>query len=101
LVTNTGHNIVAGITQELQKMSGVLDQALADLGARVQANSDATSSAVQLISGIPAMIKTAVDAALAAGATPQELTAISDLGATIQANADKLGAAVTANTTAA
>lgn len=93
----------AGITQLRQeiRMSGTsLDQEIQTLTTQVQSNTDATSAAVAAISGIPAMIKTAVDAALAAGATPAQLQAITDLGNTIAANASSLGAAVTANTPA-
>lgn len=92
----------AGITQLRQeiRMSGTLDQEIQTLTTQVQSNTDATAAAVAAISGIPAMIQTAVDAALAAGATPAQLQAITDLGNTIASNASSLGAAVTANTQA-
>jgi len=81
-------------------MSGSVDAAIANLTARVQADTDATNAAATMINGFAAQLAAAVAAAQSAGATPAQLQSLTDLGTTIQANADALSTAVTANTSA-
>lgn len=75
-----------------------LDQKIADLNAAVTKETTAVDSAIALINGIGARIDAAVAAAIAAGATADELTAITDLSTSLSKNADDLSAAVVANT---
>jgi len=82
-------------------MSGSLDAAIADLTAKVQAQTDVDTAALTLIQGIPAMIAAAVAAAQSAGATPAQLQAITDLGTRLANASQPLADAVTANTPAA
>jgi hypothetical protein len=86
------------LRQEIKMSGNSLDQTLQTLTTQVEANTDATGAAVAMISAVPTMIQQAVAAALAAGATPQQLQAITDLSDKIGANAAALGTAVTANT---
>lgn len=76
-------------------------QALLDLEAAVTKAETVMESATTLISGIPSMIDAAVQAALANGATAEELAPLAQLSADVSAKADALAAAVTANTPAA
>lgn len=97
-------SITAAISElKEQIMSGTsqLDAELATLRGQVEANTSATQSAVTLMNGIGQRIQDAVAAAMAAGATAEELQAVTDLGTAVQSNADALGAAVAANTPAA
>lgn len=75
----------------------VLDDELAALTAQVAANTSAEDSAVLILNDIPNRIQAAVDAALAAGATPAQLQAVNDLKDALKAHADPLAAAVVAN----
>jgi hypothetical protein len=77
-----------------------IDTDIAALQTAVAAETTATQSAITLISGIQAQIQNAVDAALAAGATPAELSSITDLTTTLQAQTSALSSAVTENTPA-
>ena len=74
---------------------------LDDLAAQVKANTDAEASAVIVLNGIAGRIQTAVDAALANGATAAELQPVTDEVAALKASADALSAAVVANTPSA
>lgn len=71
---------------------------LADLEAAVTRNTDVVNSAVTLINGIAARIQAAVDAALANGATADELAPVTAEVSALNASADALAAAVAANT---
>jgi len=71
------------------------------LAAQVKANTDAEDSATLLINGIAARIQAAVDAAIANGATAEELVPVTDEVAALKKSADALSAAVVANTPAA
>ncbi len=77
------------------------DQLLADLEAQVKANTDITASAVTLLNGISARIQAAVDAAIAGGATADQLKPVQDEVNALKASDDALAAAVAANTPAA
>lgn len=85
---------------EIYTMSQLDDQ-IASLKAEVANNTNVEKGAVALLTGIPAMIATAVQKALAAGATPEQLQAITDVGTTLLANDTELAGAVAANTVAA
>ena len=74
---------------------------LDDLKAQVEASTAVEASAVTLINGIAARIQAAVDAALANGATAEQLKPVADEVAALKASSDALSAAVTANTPAA
>jgi hypothetical protein len=103
-------NALESIAQSLIKLSGeksmsptpnALDTEIAALQSAVENETTVDQSAVTLINGIPGMIQTAVNAALAAGATSAELAALTALQTTIANNASSLAAAVSANTPAA
>ncbi len=76
-----------------------LDAAIQSAQAAATKNTDTEDSAIIVLNSIPAMIKAAVDAALAAGATPAQLQAINDVAAKLTAKSADLAAAIAANTT--
>lgn len=78
-----------------------LDDAISALQAETERETSVVTSVLTLLQGIPALIDDAVQKALAAGATPAELSAITAAVDAIKANSDKLAAAVQANTPAA
>jgi len=72
----------------------LLDDAIAGLTVEVAREKTVTDSAIVYIKGVPGLIQTAVDAALAAGATPAQLKAITDLQAGMKDETDSLVAAL-------
>lgn len=78
-----------------------MPQVIDDLTAQVTANTTVTESAITLINGIQGRIDDAVKAAIANGATAEQLAPLADLSATLKTEDLKLGAAVAANTPAA
>lgn len=74
---------------------------IAQLTAQVNKANTVEKSAQTLIEGIKARIDAAVAAALAAGATAEQLQPLSDLGIALDTESDSLAAAVQANTPAA
>jgi len=74
---------------------------LADLEAQVAASVQVETSAAALINGIGARIQAAVDAAIANGATAEQLQPVQDEVTALKTSADALSAAVAANTPAA
>lgn len=74
---------------------------LADLEAQVAASVQVETSAAALINGIGARIQAAVDAAIANGATAEQLAPVSNEVAALKASSADLSAAVSANTPAA
>ena len=76
-------------------------QVLDDLTAEITAATEVEKSAEVLILGISDRVKAAVDAAIANGATAEELKPVSDLGAALKAQSDALQAAIVANTLSA
>lgn len=74
---------------------------LDSLQAAVTRTTDVEQSAVVFINGIAARIAAAVTAALANGATAEQLAPVSDEVAALNAKADELAAAIVANTPAA
>lgn len=77
--------------------NAVLDQ----LAAQVQANIDAEASAITVLNGIAGRVQAAVDAALANGATAEQLAPVTDEVTALNASAAALGAAIVASTPAA
>lgn len=71
------------------------------LSAQIQKATTVEASADALIRGISQRIADAVQAALANGATAEELKPVSDLGTALDAQSDTLQADITANTPAA
>ena len=71
------------------------------LAAQVKANTDAEAAAVIVLNGIAGRIQAAVDAAIAGGATKEELAPVQGEVDSLKASADALSAAVVANTPAA
>jgi len=71
---------------------------LEDLAAQAKVNEDAEASAVIVLNGIAARIQTAVDAAIAGGATAAELAPVQDEVNALKASSDALSAAIVANT---
>lgn len=71
---------------------------LQPLEDQIAATDTVIDSAVVLINGIQAQIATAVQAAIANGATAAELAPLTDLNAGLKAKTDALAAAVQANT---
>ena len=78
-----------------------LDDSIKDLTGKVAAETSVDASAVAALNGIAQLLKDALAAAAAAGATPVQLQALTDLSTTMTTNRDALAAAVTANTTPA
>jgi hypothetical protein len=74
---------------------------LADLAATVAQATSVEDSAAALIGGFAARLQAAVDAAIANGATADELKPVSDEVAALKASSDALAAAVSANTPSA
>jgi len=86
--------------QEMDEMTQ-LDDNIVALQQTVAADTTVVQSAVSLINGIAQQIADAVAAAMAAGATADELKSLTDLGTSIQGNTQQLADAVQANTPAA
>lgn len=78
-----------------------LDDALANLTAQAAAETTEVQAAVNYIKGTPALIATAVQEAIAAGATPAQLASISAVAEGLQANVAAASAAIAANTPSA
>lgn len=75
----------------------VLDQ----LKKEVEADVTVMGSATKLINGFAARLQAAVDAALANGATAEELAPVTDEIAALNAGSSELATAISANTPAA
>ncbi len=73
---------------------------LDDLAAAVAQATSVEDSATALISGFAARLQAAVDAAIANGATADQLAPVTAEVAALKASSDALAAAVTANTSA-
>jgi hypothetical protein len=78
-------------------MTVVLD----DLKTAVDKTTTVEASAVTLINGFAARVQAAVDAAIANGATAEQLAPVTEEVAAMNAGADALAAAVATNTPAA
>jgi hypothetical protein len=86
--------------QLFSKETHVANPILVALQAQVTANTTAEASATTLINGIVARIQTAVDAAIAGGATAEDLAPVQSEIDAMTASAAALSAAVVANTPA-
>lgn len=84
--------------QQLEKQMSALSDSITELTSEVTALSTVVGSAITLINGISTQVQTAVDAALAAGATTEQLEAITRVSITLRDSAEDLGNAVAANT---
>jgi hypothetical protein len=73
-----------------------LDDSLNAVVADVTAENTVIDGAITFIESVPALIRTAVDAALAQGATPAQLQSLTDLGAAITLKKDALATALAA-----
>lgn len=71
---------------------------LNDLVAQVTASKTVMASATLLINGFSTRLQTAIDAALAEGATKDELAPLQELADGVKADVAALAAAITANT---
>jgi ABC-type transporter Mla subunit MlaD len=87
--------------EKLLKQMAAIDDKITSLTAAVANLTTVDSSAVALINGIGAQIQAAVQQALAAGATPAELSSIQAAIDSITGSTGQLSAAVSANTPAA
>jgi len=76
-------------------------QVLGALAAQVQANVDAEASAIIVLNSIAQRVQSAVDTALANGATEAELAPVIEQVNALKSSADALGAAIVANTPSA
>lgn len=77
------------------------NKTLDDLAAQVAASTAVEAAAVQLVNGIAGRVQAAVDAAVAGGASADDLKPVQDEVTALKASADALSAAVVANTPAA
>ncbi len=84
-------------TQETRDMSAISTQ-LADLQAKLKANTDTVGSIETFVVSVPKLISDAVAAAIEAGATPEEVQALTDLATGLQNNTDGMIAALAAGT---
>jgi alkylhydroperoxidase/carboxymuconolactone decarboxylase family protein YurZ len=73
-------------------------EVIEQLRSQVAKNTEVEGSAAVLINGIAARIKTAVDAAIANGATAEELAPVTDFIAVLNTSGTSLAEAVAANT---
>jgi uncharacterized protein (DUF342 family) len=83
---------LARIETKMKTLQDNLDVVIAD----VTAENTVIDGAIKFIESVPGLIKTAVDAALAQGATPAQLQSLTDLGTAITAKKDALAAALAA-----
>ncbi len=89
-----------GLNLRIAENDDMANPLLAELQAQVTAATTVVQSATALILGIPGLIQSAVAAAIANGATAEELAPFDALGDELQAQAAALAAAVAANTPA-
>lgn len=81
------------LEQQGCKMSEIDDKvtALQDSASRIESAEDSVKA---FVSGLPAVIQAAIDAAGAKGATPEQLQAFTDLNARLSKDADDIVAAL-------
>lgn len=92
------------LTVEVRRMNATTDTLATEITAlqqQVTAETTVEQSAITLINGFSGQLAAAVAAAQAAGATPDQLTALHALDQQIQTSSAALAAAVSANTPAA
>jgi hypothetical protein len=78
-----------------------LDAAIGALTAEVTNATTVEDSAIAFANGVPTLITTAVNKAVAAGATAAQLQAITDLAAALKAKSALVATAITDNTSGA
>jgi len=78
-----------------------MPQVIDDLTAQVGVTTTVVESAIVLINGIQGRIEDAVKAAIANGATAEQLAPLAELSTTLKSEDEKLAAAVAQNTPAA
>lgn len=93
--------VPAGFYERIEEMSGSMQSVIDGLRANVARLTSVEDSVQAFVEGVPAMIQAAVDQALAAGATPEQMQALTDLNAQLSAKVEELAGDVTANTPAA
>ena len=77
---------------------GTGNTAIDSLASQAAANESAEDSAVIVLQGLQARIDAAVQAALAGGATAEQLAAVTQISTDLKTHGDALAAAVAANT---
>jgi hypothetical protein len=82
---------------QLKRECRMAPQVLADLAAAVERTKGVDASAVVFINGFAARLQAAVDAAIANGATAEELKPVTDEVAGMTAASDALAAALATN----
>jgi len=92
------HHEVVTTLQELRTTMSAITDKLDALRAGVERIETAEAAVAAFVAGVPALIQAAVDAAIAAGATPAELASFDELNARLTADADKITSDVMANT---
>lgn len=92
--------VLSALAKEGQLMAK-LDDDIADLQTKATNLTNAVDAAETVINGIGAQITAAVDAALAAGATDEQLAAITAVSTALDAKATELANAIAAGTPAA
>ncbi len=86
--------------RKTHKIMSQLDDNIQALQATVAAENTVIDSAVALINGFAQQLADAIAAALAAGATPEELQNLTDLNTAVTAKSAELAAAVQSGTPA-
>lgn len=79
-------------------MPNNIDQMITDLTNTVNRQKTVLDGATAYIEGVPALIQAAIDTAVAAGATPEQLSAFTALLASVEAEVSELEVALTNNT---
>lgn len=90
-------SVMQTLNLEMIEMSELSD-AIADLNTKVQADTDVDNSAVTLMNGMSAILKTLQGQVAAAADVPAALAAVKAASATLDQNKTALAASVTANT---
>lgn len=92
--------VTAGVQSSFATGDSAMNPILQQLADAVTASTTVMASAVTLINGFSARLDAAVQAALAGGATADQLAPITDEVAAMKSSADALAAAIQANTPA-
>jgi hypothetical protein len=93
-----GQHLLYNQMQDLLTMNAALQTEINDLTAAVARLTAAEDSALTLIRGFAAQLEAARQAALEAGASPEQLQALHDLHTAVDSEASELAAAVVAST---
>jgi DNA anti-recombination protein RmuC len=82
------------VEKQMATSSNALDAAIAQLTSQVSTLTTQSQAIVTYLQGVPALITAAVNAALAAGATPTELTEITNLSGQVQSDTTSMASAL-------